>query len=166
MTAIEMSFDGSLLQRGFWLYVWTVQANDRTVLYVGRTGDSSSPNASSPFRRIGQHLDSRPNAKGNAMARQLKTEGVDPTKCRFEMLAFGPIFPEQETMAEHRVIRDRVAALERKLADHLKGRGHTVIGTHPRKRPLDEQTTELLDEVCRAVDKRLATPVEGRGRPS
>ncbi len=45
----SMTFDGALLERGFWLYVWRIIEGTRTVLYVGRTGDSSSPNASSPF---------------------------------------------------------------------------------------------------------------------
>ena len=54
MTTLQsLSFSGELLQRGFWLYVWEVTAADgRTVHYVGRTGDSSSPNAQSPFTRF------------------------------------------------------------------------------------------------------------------
>ena len=76
MKAYATSFDGALLGRGFWLYVWCITDGDRKVLYVGRTGDSSSPHASSPFKRIGQHLDAGPNAKGNALARQLKRAGL------------------------------------------------------------------------------------------
>ena len=56
---LTFSFSGSLLQRGFWLYVWQVTTADgREVLYVGRTGDSSSPHAQSPFNRLSQHLGS------------------------------------------------------------------------------------------------------------
>lgn len=56
-TTQVVEFDGAFLQRGFWLYVWRVIApNSTEVLYVGRTGDSSSPNAQSPFNRMGQHL--------------------------------------------------------------------------------------------------------------
>jgi len=48
---------GGILQRGFWLYVWEVTPADKAPLYyVGRTGDSSSTNAQSPFNRMGQHL--------------------------------------------------------------------------------------------------------------
>ena len=48
MKAYAMSFDGALLGRGFWLYVWRITDGSRSVLYVGRTGDSSSPHASYP----------------------------------------------------------------------------------------------------------------------
>jgi hypothetical protein len=46
----QLSFSGAMLSRGFWLYVWEIVAEDgKTVFYVGMTGDSSSPNAQSPF---------------------------------------------------------------------------------------------------------------------
>src|SRR3990172_10610261 len=109
-----MRFDGSILRRGFWLYVWRVADPNEVWLYVGRTGDSSSANAASPFQRIGQHLNFRPDAKGNSLSKQLGALGIDPALCSFEMLLIGPIFPEQETMDQHRPIRDRVAALEKK----------------------------------------------------
>jgi hypothetical protein len=127
-----MEFNGRLLKRGFWLYVWDIKEDRKHHLYVGRTGDSSSPNASSPFRRIGQHLDSSLNAKGNALGRQLENAGIDPEACTFEMTAIGPIFNEQKTMSEHKPLRDKTAALERALADELKRRGYNVLGTHPR----------------------------------
>ena len=43
-----VTLDGAMLRRGFWLYVWEITTpNGEKVLYVGRTGDSSSPNAQS-----------------------------------------------------------------------------------------------------------------------
>ena len=57
MNVHTMRFDGAVLARGFWLYVWRVDAPDRLVFYVGRTGDSSSVNAQSPFRRVSEHMD-------------------------------------------------------------------------------------------------------------
>lgn len=116
----SMKFDGSVLARGFWLYVWDIRGPSLRWLYVGRTGDNSSPNAQSPFKRIGQHLDANLNAKGNALGRQLYHKGIDPLSCTFEMVAIGPIFPEQDTMEQHKPIRDQVAALERALADFLQ----------------------------------------------
>lgn len=71
LQSYTMRFDGHLLNRGFWLYVWEIKGPQSHHIYVGRTGDSSSPHASSLFKRIGQHLDHRPNAKGNALGRQL-----------------------------------------------------------------------------------------------
>jgi hypothetical protein len=48
-----IALDGGVLRRGFWLYVWEVIAPTREgFLYVGRTGDSSSANAQSPFNRM------------------------------------------------------------------------------------------------------------------
>jgi hypothetical protein len=125
-----MKFDGKLLERGFWLYVWKVSAPTKMFLYVGRTGDSSSRYANSPFNRIGQHLDIRDTAKGNAMARQLKSKGINPQDCSFEMIAIGPIFPEQKTMENHKPYRDKVAALEKAASIYLKTRGYDVLGVH------------------------------------
>lgn len=153
--AYAMSFEGELLTRGFWLYAWRVTDHERTVVYVGRTGDSSSPYAGSPFRRIGQHLDPRVNAKGNALARLLKKAGFVPERCRFEMVAVGPVFPEQENMDQHRPLRDQAAALERALAAHLKAAGHEVLGTHPRVTACDET---LCAEVCRMISEKLGPP--------
>ena len=144
-----MKFDGKLLDRGFWLYVWRISAPIKTCLYVGRTGDSSSRYANSPFNRIGQHLDFRKTAKGNAMARQLKYEGINPRDCSFEMLAIGPIFPEQNTFENHKPYRDKVAALEKAASIYLKNRGYAVIGDHRASHEPDAnifaKVTGLLD---------------------
>jgi hypothetical protein len=133
-----MSFDGQLLARGFWLYVWKIRGPRSHCLYVGRTGDTSSPSASSPFRRIGQHLDLRPTAKGSTLAKRLKEAGFDCHECTFEMTAIGPVFPEQKSFEDHKPSRDLMAALERALADGLKGRGYCVLGIHPSKGSPDE----------------------------
>jgi len=128
----SMQFNGALLRRGFWLYVWEIKGNSCHYVYVGRTGDTSSPHAQSPFKRIGQHLDPAPTAKGNALGRQLLRAGVPRETCSFEMIAIGPVFPEQLSLSEHLPKRDQMAALERAAADILKGRGYAVLGTHPR----------------------------------
>jgi hypothetical protein len=152
MTAHSMTFDGALLERGFWLYVWRIVTGTKAVLYVGRTGDSSSPNASSPFKRVGQHLEVGPNAKGNAMGRQLQALGIDPTSCRFEMVAIGPIFPEQSDMGQHQPIRDLVAGQETALAGLLSTRGYTVVGSHPAPRVYDRG---LFARVCELIDEEF-----------
>jgi catechol 2,3-dioxygenase-like lactoylglutathione lyase family enzyme len=152
-----MSFDGQLLERGFWLYVWDMRGPCGRHLYVGRTGDSSSPHAQSPFKRIGQHLDPSPKAKGNALGRQLQREGVDPLSCTFEMTAIGPIFPERQTMAEHQPTRDQLAALERALADFLKQRGYNVVGMHPKPVPPDPALLAQLQKIVDPKFPALAT---------
>jgi len=151
MNAHSMNFDGALIARGFWLYVWEIADGSRTVLYVGRTGDTSLPNASSPFRRISQHLDSKANAKGNALLKQLTRAKLVPERCHFEMVAIGPLFPEQRDPAQHRLFRDKTAALERMLADHLRKRGYDVLGAHPGIGAVD---TEVFTQIRQIVDDR------------
>ena len=139
-----MTFDGHLLDRGFWLYVWEIKGPVSHHVYVGRTGDSSSAHASSPFKRIGQHLDPSPNAKGNALGKQLHRAGVNFAECSFEMVAVGPIYPEQSDFDEHVPIRNQMAALERAIADELKQRGYDVLGTHPRRGSPDQAVLQQL----------------------
>jgi hypothetical protein len=140
----RMSFDGKVLSRGFWLYVWRVRAPEKEYLYVGRTGDSSSSNAASPFNRIGAHLDIRPTAKGNALGRRLAEANVDPAACHFEMVAVGPLFPEQIDMKAHRPMRDCTSALEKALAQLLLSRGYCVLGAHRCRHELDQDRFETI----------------------
>jgi hypothetical protein len=144
-----MRFDGPLLKRGFWLYVWEIKRPRSHHVYVGRTGDSSSPHASNPFKRIGQHLDPGPNAKANALGKQLKNAGIKYEECSFEMVAIGPIWPEQADFEAHKPIRDQMAALERTIADELRQREYAVLGMHPRagtpNQTVLQQLRALLD---------------------
>jgi hypothetical protein len=122
-----LSFSGDILERGFWLYVWEVTKADKdVVLYVDRTGDNSSPNAQSPYIRMGQHLGSGKST--NMLRTHLEKKGVDPTSCKsFELIAYGPILTEVKTMEEHMPLRDKVAALEKKLRDALADAGYAVL---------------------------------------
>jgi hypothetical protein len=70
----RLRFEGALLRRGFWLYLWKVHSGARLLVYVGRTGDSSSSFAASPFIRAGRHLDLKEKAKANALVRQLRDD--------------------------------------------------------------------------------------------
>ncbi|WP_059752633.1 hypothetical protein [Thiobacillus denitrificans] len=130
MNLHRTSFPGAILERGFWLYAWRISCGEQKFFYVGRTGDSSSQYAASPFSRLGQHLDTRANAKANTLLRHVRAQELDPLKCEFELLAFGPLFPEQATLALHRKFRDQIAPLETSLAQMLRSRGLHVIGKH------------------------------------
>lgn len=152
MESYSMSFDGALLQRGFWLYIWDIQKPPERYLYIGRTGDSSSPNAASPFARVGQHLNFRPNAKANSIARRLKEKNLEPSSARFEMLAIGPLFPEQESFRDHIAYRDQMAALENALADHIRNNGYNVLGIHKSRKAVDKN---ILREVLKIAEKRF-----------
>lgn len=153
MKAHDISFGGSLLERGFWLYVWRISERDKVALYVGRTGDSSSKYAASPFNRLGQHLDIRPNATANTLLRNIREEGFNPEKCLFELVSVGPLFPEQSSLGDHRAYRDIVAPLERALADHLKGKGYKVLGKHPKASSFDQT---IFRRVLKLLGKRFA----------
>jgi hypothetical protein len=134
----SLSFSGPLLKRGFWLYVWEIKGVSEVVYYVGRTGDSSSANASSPFNRVGMHFNLRPNAKGNSLIRRLRDRKLDPEQCEYRMVAIGPLFPEQTSFEEHTPYRNVVATLEYALAEEFRSRGLIVLGTHHPSAPLNQ----------------------------
>ncbi len=132
-----VALDGRTLKRGFWLYGWEVTTPDGEVLiYVGRTGDSSSANAQSPFNRMGQHLGF---LKTSSMLRNhLSKRNVAPEDCTFRLVAHGPILDETDSMDEHKVRRDLIGALEKKLAEDLDDAGYEVMNTVNCLKPLDE----------------------------
>lgn len=157
----HLNFDGRILLRGFWLYIWRVTSLDDTVLYVGRTGDSSSPYASSPFVRIGRHLDSRENAKSNTLRRRLIEKDFVPEECQFEFTAFGPIFPEQNNSADHRILRDQTGALEAMLANELRARGYNVIGVHHTKhKPTVDSAAQLQQFIEEQFPRLKSKPLK------
>jgi hypothetical protein len=142
----SLSFPGALLARGFWLYVWEIVTSDGTHLfYVGRTGDEASAHAQSPFSRVSQHLGSNKNA--NALRRILLRREISISDCSFEMVAFGPIFPEAGTWEKHKPHRDQLAGLEKALRDALADAGYDVLNEIRCKRELN---VELWGEI-RAV---------------
>jgi hypothetical protein len=122
----ELTFDGRLLERGFWLYVWEIKTPRDTYLhYVGRTGDSSSTNAQSPFNRMGQHLGFNDHA--NPLRRYLRVEGLDPNKCLFRLVTYGPVLAEAATLEEHRQRWDQMGAMEKALAVAMEKAGYRVL---------------------------------------
>lgn len=134
----EVIFDGGILRRGFWLYVWEITPIDGPALYyVGRMGDSASTNAQSPFNRMGQHLGFIKN--NNMLRRHLENRQVEPERCEFRLVAHGPIKPEskRKELAEHIERRDRVAAMERALAAAMRRAGCDVMN--------DVRCSKLMD---------------------
>ena len=134
----ELQFDGSVLRRGFWLYVWEVTPVGQTPLYyVGRTGDSSSTNAQSPFNRMGQHLGFAENS--NMLRKYLGHHQLEPETCAFRLVALGPLEQESEAVerAEHDKRRDVVAALEKALAGAMRDAGYRVMNEVSSRKALD-----------------------------
>jgi len=133
-----VSLDGGFLARGFWIYVWEVRdLKGAVMLYVGRTGDSSSPNAQSPFNRMGQHLGF---AKNSSMLRNhLKGRDVSPDHCSFRLVAHGPILPEAEDWKTHVIRRDLAAAVEKQLAEDFVAAGYDVLNSVSSAKELDSE---------------------------
>lgn len=140
----ELNFNGSLLSRGFWLYVWEITASDsRCYHYVGRTGDSSTVNAQSPFSRLSQHLGLNP--KSNALRRHLDGIGVTPEACiNFRLVSCGPLFDEAADETSHREARDTVAALEKTLADAMEVAGYVMLNKVHCRRALDQELFDMV----------------------
>lgn len=154
----EVSFKGGFLSRGFWLYVWVVKPPVGPDLhYVGRTGDNSSPNAQSPFVRMGQHLGF---AKTSCMLRtHLVGHKVNPDECSFRLIAHGPVLPEAnpKEMRGHTVLRNRVAAVEKALACAMAEAGYKVMNTVKCTFPEEPELFELVKVAFGAEFSRLTS---------
>lgn len=142
----SLHLPGGMLARGFWLYVWRVTTSMGERLYIGRTGDSSSPHATAPYTRMGQHLGFSKQA--NSLRRLLVENGITPEAClNFELISYGPIYPEiglqegqdRDTQMDlHMPVRDKVAGLEKKLRDELAAAGYSVLNIVHSKKAYDE----------------------------
>lgn len=152
----ELTFNGGLLERGFWLYVWEITTpQDVHLYYVGRTGDSSSIKAQSPFNRMGQHLGS--NNHANPLRRYLKAEDVDPERCLFRLVTYGPILEEAATLEEHRQRRDRTGSMEKALAAAMILAGYRVINAVNCRAKLDAKLFASVHRAFASYFKELAS---------
>jgi hypothetical protein len=149
----ELQFDGSVLRRGFWLYVWEITpAGQPPLYYVGRTGDSSSTNAQSPFNRMGQHLGL--GEKSNMLRKHLGKHQIEPEICAFRLVALGPLEQESEAVerTEHDKRRDVVAAMEKALAAAMREVGYQVMNEVSSRKSLD---LERFRDVLRAFAEKF-----------
>ncbi|WP_193142265.1 hypothetical protein [Meridianimarinicoccus sp. MJW13] len=162
-----LTLPGPMLQRGFWLYVWRIDTPKGERLYVGRTGDNSSPYATAPYTRMGQHLGFQ--KASNSLRRLLTEQGIKPEQCgQFDLVSYGPIFPEigkteeqdhGEQMELHKPVRDRMAALERDLRDALSDAGYSVLNVVRSKAKSDPVTWR---DVLAAFSANFPKLIEGR----
>jgi hypothetical protein len=150
------TFDGAILKRGFWLYlVEIIASTGQHLVYVGRTGDTSSPYAASLFTRMTGHLNDRKSAKANSLLKRIVEQELACEDCSYRFVGIGPVFNQQATMEAHRPLRDVMAGLERAVADHLRKKGYAVLGNHPRARMME---AELLATALRLVDQEFSGP--------
>lgn len=129
---------------GFWPYVWEIKGPLSHHVYVGRTGDSSSPPASSPFKRIGQHLNPSPPRKGSTLGKQLRRAGDNCEECDFRKVAIGPIFPDQIDFESHRPFRAPDGGIGEGLADELRERRSEDMSSSVRIQPPECQMATLV----------------------
>ncbi len=128
-------FDGALLSRGFWLYVWEIVAPDgRTVHYVGKTGDKASRVCQSPFNRFSNHLGG--NKHSNALKRHLAQKKIYPERCQFRFHAYGPLFVDNSKQT-HGELCDVTSGLEKALAEAMSEAGYEVINKVHSRTPID-----------------------------
>jgi hypothetical protein len=138
-----LAFSGQILQRGFWLYIWEATTKSgKSYLYVGRTGDSSSQNAQSPFNRMGQHLGSAPNS--SMLRKHLVKSGIDPLKCHLRLVSHGPIYQEHKNETIHFARRDKTAALEKALAESMTAVGYNVLNTVRSRHEYDSKMLKVI----------------------
>ena len=148
---------GEILQRGFWLYVWEiVPVGGETLYYVGRTGDSSLTNAQSPFNRMGQHLGFAENS--NMLRRHLEAAGVRPEGCAFRLVALGPLEAESTATSrhEHDQRRDRIAAMEKALAEAFAASGCRLLNEVKSRKRLDEDDFQKVRQAFADAFPQLA----------
>lgn len=160
----QVSFDGTIVRRAFWLYVFeAITAEDEQLLYVGRTGDSSSFNAQSAYNRLGQHLRPGASSTTNQMRKSLEEAGVDPESCRFRFLVYGPVLQEAETKDanSHYPSRDKIAAMEKELQVRLSGAGYRVLKPVSSTKELDEVAFQPILEAFTEHFQKLATSSPG-----
>jgi hypothetical protein len=131
------TFDGALLSRGFWLYVWEITApNGRKVHYVGKTGDKATRVCQSPFNRLSNHLGGNKNS--NALKRHLARMKIQAENSQFRFYAYGPLFGGSERT--HGELCDVTSGLEKALADAMIEAGYEVINPVHCRTPLDAET--------------------------
>ena len=154
-----LTLPGAMIERGFWLYVWRIASPVGELLYVGRTGDSSSTNAATPFARMAQHLGT--NNRENMVRRHLEGRRVPPETCTsFDLIAHGPIFEETPDARTHTERRDVVAALEKALADGLARSGYDVLNNVKDRHHLDVRLWTMVREEFAAHFPRLGQTLE------
>lgn len=152
----SLEFSGSLLKRGFWLYVWEIDCGGgRKVHYVGKTGDKSSGVSQSAFDRLSKHLGS--NKHNNALRRHLAAHSVDAEQCHFRFWSLGPLHFGEIT-SSHATLCDTTSALECALAREMREAGYTVLNEVKCRQSLDEHMFGQVRQIFRKQFEKLHEP--------
>ena len=104
---------------------------------------------------MGQHLGTNKNQ--NMIRRHLKKRRICPEDCgSFVLVSYGPLFPEAQDMSEHKKRRDKVAALERELANALQCVGYVVLNDVRSRKQLDDSLWAQVHEAFAEHFPKLA----------
>jgi hypothetical protein len=127
----RFTLPSSLLKRGFWIYVWKIRIREgRPKFYVGMTGDTGSYSAQSPLNRVSAHLGH--NERSNHLRRYLQSHGIDIECCEaLDFAAYGPMGNVPSDEAEYRVARAKIAAVEKRLWEHMACKGLDMLNRCP-----------------------------------
>lgn len=151
-----LSFDGAMLTRGFWLYVWEITNKDgRVVHYLGKTGVKHTRMIPSAYTVASFQLGH--SANNNALRRHLESVGLDPGQCSFRFHAYGPVF-DTSSKKTHGEQYDIMAGLETGLSDALLKAGYDLLNPLNRRMPVDET---LFAQVRRVLSETLPRLAEG-----
>jgi hypothetical protein len=152
-----MSFDGAILERGYWIYAILIYHKSGEVkLYIGRTGDNTFKFSAVgfPFQRIGEHLNFRPSAKMNTLKQCFDLKKFSEYQVR--LIAVGPLFPVQKDSDSHIHYRNIMTALEKYVADYFVSRGYDVLGQHNDNAAKDPELTKNVVEALESeIDKEI-----------
>jgi hypothetical protein len=142
-----------LLKRGFWIYVWKVETPPGDIVhYVGMTGDTSTYNPQSPFKRAADHLGFNDNS--NPLRKYLSKWGHDLESCRaLDLVAYGPLYEVPQDATAYGRVRGKVAALEKALSAALRAAKYEVV--HPDPGCRFEYEPAKLSEMLAAFAKHF-----------
>jgi len=160
----QIFFEGNVLRRGFWLYVWEIMTPDsHCAYYVGRTGDKASGVCQSPFDRFSKHLGA--NLNNNALRRHMGKHNLLPESCSFRFHTFGPLLTDNELSHDEKC--DVIAALEKSLADSMAKAGYDVLNRVHCQMPLNNKLWEQArEQFARAFPKLTTLWQDALGRES
>ena len=145
-----VQFDGSLLCEGFWIYVIRIEHNKKCYYYVGRTGDSSSPSAGSPFSRLASHFSHKKNNRSSYLKAHFLKHKINLEASRYTLWAYGPIFKKATDWKMHKLRRNTTALIEAELAEYMRTSLElTVIGSYPRR---GKYNMQLFKKIIQGIE--------------
>jgi hypothetical protein len=112
---------------------------------------------------MGQHLGF---AKNSCMLRthlRKQSGKPNPQQCDFRLVAVGPILSESKKRKKHQERRDRIATVEKALAEAMQASGYKVMNIVRCRKPLD---AKLWRRVVKEFAKQFSKLKKQKNRAS